>query len=195
MKNAPMGLLLIIFMGCAKDKIYYLTEEQKQVFAFQKGSYWIYKDSISGREDSCFIDLSRTFITDDQSLGREFDKMEVLQIGFVQVSLDRSVKDTIFRQTLLYKSLLDINGLKFKLPITNETFEDGNFVQITKQLGNYALLGKEYQNVLNINVFSKSSVGTSATSYWFNEVGFLKILTSNDSNHRVWQIDRYSVKK
>ncbi|MBL7692052.1 MAG: hypothetical protein JNM41_10695, partial [Flavipsychrobacter sp.] len=64
MRGIIIGLLLaILAIGCKKkDTIKYVSSETKADFNFQKGSYWIYKDSLTGKEDSFYVYQNTTTI-------------------------------------------------------------------------------------------------------------------------------------
>jgi hypothetical protein len=46
---------LLIISSCKKDKHYSISDTMKQYFCYQKGSYWIYKDDLTGSLDSTYV--------------------------------------------------------------------------------------------------------------------------------------------
>jgi hypothetical protein len=52
----PAFLILIFFEACKDDyPTYFVSDEVKQFGYFQKGSWWLYKDEISGQKDSAYV--------------------------------------------------------------------------------------------------------------------------------------------
>ncbi|MES2479686.1 MAG: hypothetical protein V4561_11410 [Bacteroidota bacterium] len=99
MKNS----LIMFFAGCKKkNQTIYLSEDIKRNFSFKPGSYWIYRDSISGREDSCYIGLSRLFTTNEDRKNTIF--VEILQVGFTQVPIDVASTEIFFREIRFRRS-------------------------------------------------------------------------------------------
>lgn len=97
-ENILITLIALLFvLGCKKkeDHTDYLSEEIKRNFSFKPGSYWIYRDSISGREDSCYINDSKIQVDVDSNTGdySEPDFVELISLHFYQKPLDTSIKD------------------------------------------------------------------------------------------------------
>lgn len=162
---------------------------------FQKGSYWIYKDSVSGREDSCFVEYSRTFISEDSRYSRGLNQMEVLQVVMTQVPLDHSIKDTILRQILVYKDVLYLKGLELSLPIVDKSYSSGGYTESIRVLPLCTIAGKDYANVRSAYLSSIHSPNTAAIGYWLNEQGILKIVNKEDSLNQVWEVIRFKIVK
>lgn len=93
MKNLLIITLAILFFtSCKKkDNTYYISKETKRNLSFMSGSYWIFRDSISGKEDS-FISTNGTYIV---NRGREDDNPihEVFLTGLKQMSKDSAIKE------------------------------------------------------------------------------------------------------
>ena len=70
MKTKPITILTSIFLllfcfSCHKpDKTpkYYLPQDLKDYVMFPVGSYWVYKDSLSGATDSIVLTKQETYI-------------------------------------------------------------------------------------------------------------------------------------
>lgn len=64
MKNLLYSFPLLLLLGtgsCYKEKkptYSYLTQEVKDWMYFKKGTYWIYCDALTGKEDSVWVDSS-----------------------------------------------------------------------------------------------------------------------------------------
>ena len=63
-------LISILIYGCSKPKVTYypINAQLKAAFNYQVGTYWIYRDSISGREDSFYV------IENNASVNNHIDK-------------------------------------------------------------------------------------------------------------------------
>jgi len=49
-------VVLVLLAACKKELTFYgISDEMKEYFVFQKGSYWIYKDDSTGVIDSTYI--------------------------------------------------------------------------------------------------------------------------------------------
>jgi hypothetical protein len=63
-KTSIFALLLLIYVGCSSCKkeietrTYYLDQGIKDWMYFKKGTYWVYRDSVSGAIDSAWVDTS-----------------------------------------------------------------------------------------------------------------------------------------
>lgn len=69
MKKLTFGLALIgifglLFQSCKKEKpsTYYIPVSLKQYAVFQPGSYWIYKNEVTGKSDSNYISQPPVFL-------------------------------------------------------------------------------------------------------------------------------------
>jgi hypothetical protein len=71
--KVPIKIFLIfavvIFASCKKETPYYkISDDMKQYFVYQKGSYWVYRNDSTGDTDSSYIDkytLSRQGVGDN----------------------------------------------------------------------------------------------------------------------------------
>ena len=73
-------VLLLIFTSCKKTVPYYgVSDELKEYFVFQKGSYWIYKNDTTGLLDSTIVSSNISFIDDK---GYPGIKRELIVLSF-----------------------------------------------------------------------------------------------------------------
>ena len=74
--------LIIIISSCNKVPYYPVSNEMKEWFSFQKGSYWVYKDDSTGALDSAFVTANNDFINDYKDYSKTTMKAEWVIIYF-----------------------------------------------------------------------------------------------------------------
>jgi hypothetical protein len=169
MRRINIGLLLaILAIGCnKKDEIKYVTSENKARFNFQKGSYWIYKDSLTGKEDSFYVHQNTTSIK-----RTNYEYIEAL----VRIHNDTTECSYTLHQTFFQYAL-------FK-PQTG-------FSMTTSDLSAHAITlnGKAYDSVHITPVIEGS--------YYFlrHNIGMVKMVVNKGAFHRVWELLRYNIVK
>ena len=91
-----LGLLLICLivmtsMSCHKKKIphYPLSAALKAAFGYKIGSYWVYRDSVSGEIDS-FYTYKSNFSTDDEG-DALVDRFDITLKGYKNNSVDSEI--------------------------------------------------------------------------------------------------------
>jgi hypothetical protein len=195
MKNLIITLAaLMLVMGCKKEHTLYLSEDIKKNFSYKPGSYWIYKDSVTGREDSCYF-LNTTTSFQEPSVGStysDYDKVELMVLTTKLATLHKSKKTNIEIEFYLYSDVLSgaldrssSNSIPFgcNLPISEEAIKKYN-------LSNYL----EFLPTININGsdFKKAYIiKLDSSSFFLNEsVGLLKMKTTYDSVAYNWEIVR-----
>jgi hypothetical protein len=204
MKNLLLIITMLMFaVGCKKkENIYYLSDEVKRNFFFKPGSYWIYRDSISGMMDSCYLSSSMIQILDNPRVTASYSKLELLSLDFLISPLDTSIKDKnelymgVVENNLLadYIFKLDRNHIQrlvhgTPLPISapdSKKFGKKDSVNI---LNKYTVLGVDYENVGEI------WVNNHEQHYINDSVGFIKMKVFNDSVNFVWELQRYKIIK
>lgn len=198
MKNVLIIFVaLLFFTSCKrKDNTIYLSEDIKRNYSFKPGSYWIYRDSISGREDSCYIGLLRLFTANEDRKNTRF--IEVLQVGFTQVPIYAASTEKISREIRFMKNLIVINEFSCFYPIAqskqNVSWE--SFSGTTEWLANYKLDGTKYQNVFNINFEPTNNSNSYYRNYWLNDsIGFIKMRELGDTVNYVWELQRFKIIK
>jgi hypothetical protein len=172
----------------------------KAAFNYQKGSYWIYRDSISGRVDSQFVTDNRA---DEQWTtphnAKEQKVWTTIRISLMQFGiLPFPGVDTQYSSMSIEVSDLNMYGMKpfinypVRRPIARTAVSD-NF-------GNSGTLGAEYDNYDNgARVFEmvyEVSYGAS-TYYLAPDAGIVKMRVSSkkDSIYRVWELQRWNIVK
>lgn len=173
----------------------YLPKETKARFSFQKGSYWIYRDSVSGREDSFYVFDMRTHLYSmSQATGNP--GYEVLEISIHQkLNLPVGKPDSVYIWNFSVGARA-VGGryyqdtYLFDLPDCTYPFvsDDRSLLLSTFDLGGH--------------VFSTvSKVSNTHSTIWMNDsVGYVKMdivydLNSWEKAREVWELQRWHVIK
>lgn len=195
-------VFVVIISGCSKkDSKPYSTpinDNLKKDFNFKRGSYWVYKDSISGRIDSFAVVKS-----DSGSATMEINTKPSLQ-DYINIFIDEySVVvgiSTIHWEWNLIGSAAYINifpGPFFYYPVvTGQTFP---FIYdrctVTNIFPNYSIGGSALSNVAEINHYDTTSPKKYNDWLYVNsDVGIVKMrLNPQDSVPFVWELQRYNI--
>jgi hypothetical protein len=198
--------------GCTKPGTdIYVDGSLKDAFNFQKGTYWIYMDSLTGEADSFYVfnNITSTDIhgTHDP---RETVRSEMISIDVRQKNTISISGDTInrFLSYVLHDNTIEIDhydmnktkGLTrlYQYIIVGYPFLRTNSVTV---FPSYSAMGKTFTNVAQIN--SNATGKYDDDFYVASGVGILKMsmhhkrdTTSGiDSSFRVLELQRYSINK
>jgi|GEM_PF-4566068 len=203
-------LCLLILDACTSPKP--IVEENKSIidnFSFKPGTYWIYKDSISGRVDSFWVvenvedpDNSGGIIYNTKrilinctNLNLNLPKVYLAMYFYLDTNMyfQYSITDT-------YISKVNVGGatapLFFGL-VSPKMINDPSLVHNTVDtvFNTYNLLSKTYYNVGVIGYFIKYPTNYNQI-YLCPKVGIAKLRTNNATDTvqlRVWELERYNV--
>lgn len=186
MKNLIITLAaLMLVLACKKERIQYLSDDIKKNYSYKPGTYWIYKDSATGREDSCYVYSNYiNFIdnTKDRSAFNGYDKVEYISVvikGYIHIEIN--IFNSGLNSALLFYSNPQTFGCP--LPINQQTVYGSD-----EFLPSISLQGKEFLNTFKIN----DDFGL----YYFNEsIGIIKMKVTNDSVAYNWELVRHKVLK
>ena len=98
MRKVLMIITAILFVlgSCKKDTgvdNVFFDNSVRQKYFYKKGSYWIYRDSISGQLDSFFVSDIHTHIPEVKTFG--YQNYEEMSIEITQNPSDTLIKDMI----------------------------------------------------------------------------------------------------
>jgi len=180
---------------------YPVNADLKAAFSFKPGSYWIYKDSISGEIDSFFVrQLVSTYnaitpnipYTVDQVLTciTEWNTNNHADSNVWQISLIINNLYISYDASAAYLYLLSY-GPGISYPFTNVYASDTVLV-----LNTYSLLGNNFENVVEVH-YVESSPLYSDYFYLCPDIGMVKIVFNHsyDTTNRVWELQRYDIVK
>ena len=206
--------LILIANSCQKNTpVKQVDAGLKAAFNFQPGTYWIYKDSISGKVDS--------FVVTGNQPGSGPDN------GYLDYYIN------IFISEYAYDTSININAIQWEYSLNGNNFillyynsnAISNFgksidysdlfsypLSVGNSFGNADIsnvttatsfsLSIDGQTYSNTNLVNSILLYNNIYEYSFNnlfyidaKIGFIKIVLNqpNDSLHRIWELQRYNV--
>jgi hypothetical protein len=206
---------IVVFTTCDKTYYYPISDEMKQFFSFQKGTYWIYKNDSTSLIDSTYVDF---FSDDKNELSYSGKRREYIIVGFKSQYLSQ------FR--MIYTQCAEAATLEVgsRLESLNDTihFESGgdiaycpvwpqdikiasnncihNYVFLYRTLSNYKVNGIVYKDSVFSSFLSRDSSETNPLYYkreiyFAKNIGIIKYFEkSNYFNiNRSWSILRNKI--
>jgi hypothetical protein len=227
-----IGIAFIIFFvflhSCKKPggnvTNYPINAELRAAFNFQPGTYWIYKDSISGRVDSFFVtsnNLIRGYSSADNY------SMDELTIFISEYSIYPAFKANIQTWQFLYETtMFNVLYPESKIytaqvqyePLINYPFQSalldfgispaysdiGNVINV---FNSYSINGLVFSNVGEVNHYANDipqNFNPNSPTYNYDDVFYIssdvgiikmKLNHPQDSINRVWEIQRWNIVK
>ena len=210
MKNLVIliSLSLAIATGCQKDSVtvHHVNPALLSAYGFNKGTYWIYQDSMSGVTDS-FAIVFPPYI--NQSTGGNIINdyynytISIFRNNEKIFSWDVSLMDTSFFMECLNSPVeSQITYQLFNYPIyPNQQLQPYDSGGVTNITSNYTNYGINFSNVASIHHYNRSINDKSPEhDDWFytaDNIGFVKIVFNHpqDSVYRNWNLLRYHIVK
>jgi len=215
----PLLLIVIVsisvFIACKKTPRHATIDESlKAHFNYKVGSYWIYKDSISGQEDSFYV--TNNVFSSSQVSDEEIS--DGININIVQKDIYLNTNDTVSWLLQLNSNVLSLSwtdpesvDLRGKLmqyspfvmyPFKITAYGGINNVSgsVTNILSNYSINGNSFYNVAQIHDTLINNVTAYTFSDWFylsDSIGIVKMRINHppDTINRVWEIERWNIVK
>lgn len=206
MKNLiPILIALLLFTACKKKEfVSYLLPETKASFSFKPGSYWIFRDSISGRVDSCYFDKKEFYIS---PASRTHEAYENLSISLIQKQMDLTVTEQInwnlwfmmrglsiqYEKQINSKDSIGHFAMATLYPIPEDTVTYNNVDYY--QIPSFVLGGNVFSNVGVV-----APEGNNGATFYINaDIGFIKMRIYNGIGaikiNEVWELQRWNVIK
>jgi len=187
--------VLMIF-GCKKEpEKHYIPSYIKQYSLFQVGSYWIYKNEMTGLFDSCFIDKPPTISLADLQ-GMNTDLWETFNIkyngSFIIESwymFDQYHMGLLSVQDAFCLSGSSISpGYSYKMS-SSKIFSNLFFYDslIINNKTHFNVMNTEYQEISPTNDTSKYLF------YFEKSVGLIKYIYRQQDKDTIWNLVRYHV--
>ncbi len=218
MKNVFIILTVFVLLAaCTKEQLsdnIFFDKDVRQKYFYKKGSYWIYRDSISGRVDSFYVSEIYTHVPEAKATW--YQDEEEMAITITQKISDTSIKDIIkwdiryiaktsvisdySRNSATNSILFYTNNSRvlynprsnYKIPELGQVFS--NFL-----IGDFKLGTKNFQNVCEIHCENIDNNKNDCTFYFNDSVGYIKMRFNFDNDtfkiKEVWELQRWHVIK
>jgi hypothetical protein len=214
MKNLVIVFVaIVLFAGCNKElqyKTVYLDPGLKATFDYKPGTYFIFKDSITGELDSVYLVSNLSKIDEGYTTSRGF-KYEYMALDFDAKNISKNDSSNL-GMFLSFSSMEGnrlICGMKsgfqplysFFLYPAFKVFPINNTDTITFISSNNQLRLNNH-DFKNLYIFIQSPKGNQArqsTGYWSNEMGLVKMRflseTSGVAVVKVLELQRWYIIK
>ena len=223
MKNVVLSLLAIalVFAACKKNKTTIVPVDAglKSSFNYKTGSYWIYKDSISGAIDSIYVTANQTeyYLAGGCVIERNAPEIEsiIISLSFAETNSTDTEKWTyrmdgdkfylgMYNNSDKVESRASFHLFTWPLaigPAQNSgcvlNFDSGGVTDIIPQV---SLSGQTFDNAAR-SAHSQSTYDTSMAyndCFYVNQsAGIIKVVFDHPtlSVHRVLELQRYHIVK
>jgi hypothetical protein len=217
--------LILAFCACKKQdntKHVNVNADLKAAFNFLPGTYWIYRDSISGQIDSFFVRSNQD--TYYLVSGQSFEDIRI-NISEYKIGSPISYSDTLFwifdyqyNEFSVYCDEHKIyNGEIEYIPLINYPFQttlsnyplfadyyntlQGSVIGI---YNTYEVASQTFTNVAEVNQLDSLGPIAPFSKYTYNDliyicsgVGLIKMNLNHpqDSLHRIWELQRWKIVK
>ena len=211
-------LILVSLFACNRNNVKpdvatHISDSLKKYFYYKPGTYWIYKDSISGRRDSFVVVKTDSFATILEVFSTPAHLQQCIDIYVDEYNLDSSGASVYhWKWSLIgagaYVNLLT-GPLFFHPFIIGQAFPFmSDECLLTNIFASYAVNGNNFSNVAEINHYNNDSIPIPPSysvlnrsvpyNDWFyinNGAGIIKMRINNspDSIHHVWELQRYKM--
>lgn len=201
LKKTRIILLLIIisvFSSCKKEDettsnpyVYYKIKQSLHPFLFDYGSYWIYKDTITGNMDSIsLISITKNNVSIKPSVPRqgpqgehEYFNIQYLSFPSNQIIEEQLMSDFISRGL--------ING-GFTLLSSKMKGDKRLNAEITEILNSLKVEETTYYNVVKMKISKDYYINNDCFYYYVDSIGIIKKeITSNNKVVNTLNLLRY----
>ncbi len=212
---------LLLAVGCSKKKMthYPVNAELKAAFNYKPGTYWIYRDSISGEVDSFFVTRYDSSFHQEPEKDYSYDvitiRVAVLNIepkvdteqkyfeyAYVQnaISAYYRYKDTIWK-VVEYVPLINYpyeKALTASVGLGN-VYSINETGSLTNTFPTYIVTGKTFNNVAEVNHISEINYSSYNDWYYFSpDAGIIKMRLhriGSKSYDKIWELQRWKFNK
>ncbi len=182
---------------CDSSNTIFLPQEVKDYFCFKEGSYWVYKDSISGVFDSIWIKNAVIEIGNQPSMKKNCNEVYSCVFSSLEyggwICQIESVGPKVVNDIFNFKFLNTNNGLL----VYRFEYKDNAFIVNTAEGGVVSKMdsidinGAVYKNILYLNYPNPvQRTEYYKTAYYSPLVGLVKCITQDG---KVWELIDYKV--
>jgi hypothetical protein len=196
-------VILVVFAGCKKNNTPHQTIDAHVLanYNYKPGTYWIYRDSISGNEDSFYVVSnsgiqyykSRDLIIDD--LGVQIMDINISAIGKKNIS---SLAWRLEGNNIsLYWSIINDYGLLVVIPFSMGVQAHTDTIKSIMQ--KFVLNGQKFDSVavVTANGYIAPALNSNDLYYINNNIGIIKMHINHplDTINKVWELERWKIVK
>ncbi len=192
------GYLVIGLYACKKklpNKP--IDADLKAAFSFKPGTYWIFKDAISGQIDSFYVRRTYTF---NQTSGNPSYTFDEINIDITEMNLHPAGSDTALWRIGLIQNILNLsdyyldNFVNFDdilYPFISGPQSSAVYAESINLISSFNIGNNNFNNVADIHF----SIGLSDDFYLNSDIGFIKIILQQRGANRVWELQRWKIVK
>lgn len=205
----------LIISGCKKKPVNRVDPDLKAAFSYKPGTYWIYKDSLTGAIDSFVI------TTNDDNFSTNNDRtLETIGMNMAEYIVSSPYLDTsLWKYSIVSNQISLTWDQTSSVPHIDQVIQYNPFTYYPFTVG--VLPNAIYSIGIATNVFSTYTVGSSTYSnveelndtlrkdawsfyHYYNDwfyltadVGIIKmrLYHPQDSINRIWQLQRWHIVK
>jgi hypothetical protein len=226
MKKSVFIIMVIAITFCSCKKTngtnYPLNNELKAAFYFKTGTYWIYKDSVSGDIDSFFVRSSAngSSLSADKSASIEEIDIRISEYHILPAATDTqaweffyqvNTFDMFFPDKKIYTDKIEY------IPLINYPFAYttgrvavgiypafGDTAVVDNIFETFPLNGQIFNNVAEVNHRASLNFNGYLPPFFYNDnfylcpnIGFIKIKLNHpqDPLYRIWEMQRWKIVK
>ncbi len=202
-------VLTIVLSTCSKKTTYTPVDaELKTNFWYKVGTYWVYRDSLNGEEDSFYVaetsDLTNVASDNNGNTEEEIDMKiyvyDTKKIEEIHFGVGRNLFGIGFRDRI-YSYVVDCGYNIFSVQnhslFASSYSSNFNFGELLQTIPKFTLNGKDYNDVYVFHHKNVGSLGSSSndTLYINEQVGIIqmRINHSTDSLFKQWKLERFNI--
>ncbi len=211
----------IVYFSCNKNKsnVISVNADIKSSFNYQPGTYWIYRDSLTGNIDSFFVRKNMSEISYLNGSGIENTQIQISQYHILPYRVDTGTCIFIYQDDMFCITYPPTKIFSFpidEIPLVNYPYEpvlstcsgcmtsvdSGEMINVYDK---YFINGVEYDSVAEVthhNTIDQSYLGKPPYHYFDRyyicpKVGLIKICLNHpiDSLHSILEIVKYIIIK
>jgi hypothetical protein len=187
---------------------YAISEELKAHFDYKPGSYWIYRDSITGDTDS-FVVVTNTFVPAVEKTNTGTTEDQVV-IDVFSYNTTTNVRDSLGFGIILYQNSFKVltslqtqdhnveyNPL-FNYPFSVGAVPYGNGCEVLSILPSFTVNGNTYVNVAEVKHFVGDSSPRSHNDLMYinTDAGIIRWRMNRSTIYnKVWELQRYHINR
>jgi hypothetical protein len=216
-----IAVITLAFCACQKHNIthYTINADLKAAFNYQVGTYWIYRDSVSGTIDSFYVTKNESGTSSVLDHNGDGYTNESIAVYISEQNINPVLADTAneyweyhYQSSMFNMNYFSLNKTSVQLfPLIDYPFEstlsgsgppaappyyqDGHVISISNS---YTLNGNTFTNVAVVNhIANASALQYNDVFYISQSAGIFKMRLNHplDTFSRVWELQRWKIVK